>query len=415
MPSLTKTNRTISPWFICCSAALLFLFVFFQQNSFNVISADLMYSFDMNPVQLGKLASLYLLAQAIVYLPIGILLDRYSVRKILLLSMGLAIWATAIFATSRWLIVASIARILLGMVQAVAFLGCLQLVQQWLPQQRALAIGVVSMISFCGGLLAQAPLSWLAENLGWRYAMLISAGIGLFLWLIMWMFVKDRPNQELRKIPLSQLKALKKVCCSRQNWLCAFFISLPILPVTLLGAVWGGTYLIVENNLSILQYAQVTGFIFIGLMLGVPFIGWLSDTLKTRKKIMLVGASMQLVILSLLNFSGMFSFIYLIIAFLLLGVFSGVLVLGYAIVQESNPPERVGIAVAFAAVVVMLVGSFAQILFGYLMSIDWQSLISNNPLSNYQSAFLLFPLAIGLAIIIAYFITDTGTEESGDK
>ncbi len=121
-------------WVVCLSAGLFFLYEFFQLNIFDVINQPLRDEFKLNATELSWMSSAYLWADILFLLPAGIILDRFSTRKVILGSMCLCVLGTVGFALSHTFLVASFFHFLSGIGNAFCFLSCIVLVSHCFQQ-----------------------------------------------------------------------------------------------------------------------------------------------------------------------------------------------------------------------------------------------------------------------------------------
>src|SRR5690606_21512991 len=110
-------------WLVCLCASLFFFYEFIQMNMFNAISAQLMQAFHINAAQLGRLSAFYFIANVVFLFPAGMLLDRYSARKIILTSLAICVLGTALFASTSSVFFASFFRFMMGIGSAFCFLS----------------------------------------------------------------------------------------------------------------------------------------------------------------------------------------------------------------------------------------------------------------------------------------------------
>lgn len=142
----------VKAWMTVAIASLFFLYEFIQMDLFNVISQSLMHDFSITAAQLGTMSTFYFVANVLFLFISGVLLDRYSTRRIILLTMGLCVVATACFALTHNYYWASFFRFLTGVGGAFCFLSVVRLATQWFPaSQMAFVTGVIVTIAFVGG------------------------------------------------------------------------------------------------------------------------------------------------------------------------------------------------------------------------------------------------------------------------
>ncbi len=139
-----------------------------------------MHDFSITASQLGFLSATYFYADVIFLLFAGILVDRFSVRTIMLTAMAMVVVATFIFALSHTLTLAAVSHFVAGIGNAFCFLSAIKLASRWFPSHRlAFVIGIIVTIAMLGGVVAQTPFTLLANTLGWRGAVLINGGIAV--------------------------------------------------------------------------------------------------------------------------------------------------------------------------------------------------------------------------------------------
>jgi len=86
-----KNESPIQKWAVCCVASLFFFYEFIQINMFNSIDPEIVKAFKLNATQLGLLSACYFYSTVGFLLPAGQILDRYSVKKVILVTLLLCI------------------------------------------------------------------------------------------------------------------------------------------------------------------------------------------------------------------------------------------------------------------------------------------------------------------------------------
>jgi MFS family permease len=403
-----KPQGNFTAWLVCLSAGLFFLYEFFQLNLFDVINESLLVDFNLNSTQLSWLSSSYLWANILFLLPAGILLDRYSVRRIILIAMSICILGTVGFAFSTAYAWAFICHFLTGIGNGFCFLACVVLVSRWFPPQRqAFVIGCIVTMAFLGGMLAHTPLAYLKTHYGWRDALLIDAAFGMVI--LFWMFIvlQDTPLTVLKKEPNANPGRihLKAIVLNRQNIMAGIYTACLNLPIMVLCALWGASYLRTVHHLSVLSASNVVSLLFIGSIIGCPFVGWLSDRKGQRKPMMTAGAIATLMTLVPLFLNRPLSPMVLSILFFSLGFFTSTQVISYPLIAESNSKQNTGVATGIASMIIMGGGALGQIMFGFLLKIHE----GHHALEarDFQFAMGLFPCMVLVALAAMKCIRET--------
>src|SRR6516225_7591898 len=109
-----EADHTALAWLVTITASLIFFYMFIQLNMFNAIDVQLMQSFHLNAPELGKLSSMLFYANAMFIFPAGLLLDRYSTKKLLLFAVVLLVVGTFLFGYAETYLTAAIGRFITG-------------------------------------------------------------------------------------------------------------------------------------------------------------------------------------------------------------------------------------------------------------------------------------------------------------
>ena len=100
--------------------------------------------------------------------PVGVLLDRYGSRALLLVGLVLMTGGQLLFAFVESYPLAVVARVVIGAGDAMVFVSVIRLVAAWfLVRQAPVVTQLTGQVGQTGAILAAAPLSWaLAPSAG---------------------------------------------------------------------------------------------------------------------------------------------------------------------------------------------------------------------------------------------------------
>lgn len=414
---------SVKAWTTVLTASLFFFYGFIQIIFPNAISGQLMQTFGLNASQLGWLVSMVFWGNTVFLFPAGLLSDRYSTKKLLIMATFSSTLGTFIFAIAPNVWIAGLGRFIVGLSAAFCFLSCIRLASRWFPPSKmAFVTGIIVTMAMLGGFVAQSPMVFLANLLGWRQTILLDALLGVvILFAIIWV-VQDRPEyaESEPKVEHANLKTLgfwrsiKMVLLNPNNWLGGIYTSLLNLPVFLLGGLWGMHYLEQAHNVTPVQASYATSMLFVGVILGSPAFGWISDHIGRRCLPMLVGAFLSLLAIVALMYVPNWSLTSLIILFFLIGFVTSSQVLSYPTIAELNPTVLTGTAVSIASMIIMLSGVIFDPLFGWILELNWDhSMVDNLPvytMQNFNYALLIMPIGFLISIVIALMIRETYCE-----
>jgi sugar phosphate permease len=177
--------------------------------------------------------------------------------------------------------------------------------------------------------------------------------------------------------------------------------------------LWGVPYLTQVYGLTRVEAANLTSLLALGIIVGAPLIGRLSDQWLGRRR------------LPFIVFSAVYAACWLPLAlpglavplpllgpfFFVMGVASCGLILVWSCVREVNDPARVGIVVGFCNVPIFLGLALMQWLTGVVLDARWQGASAGGvrmyPPGAYQAAFATCLALALVGLVGATRVTET--------
>ncbi|GAB4187875.1 MAG: MFS transporter [Simkaniaceae bacterium] len=418
-----RNTNLLKSWLTCISAALFFTYELIQMHMLNAISPMVMKDLQLNASFFSYLCAAYLFADVVFLIPAGIILDRCSTRKTILWALGFCVIGTFGFGLAQNFLQAFTAHFLSGIGNAFCFLSCMLLVSRWFPlKKQAFVVGIVVTIGLLGGMIAQAPFIWLAQTFTWRQALFIDGFLGIVLFFLIFLTVRDYPEGSSREAAPKRLffSEIKQCLKNKQNFFAGIFTGLMNLPLMLLGAMWGTLFCHQIHHMTMAQAASISSMICLGTIIGSPIFGRLSDGLQQRKSFMLAGNILSLILfLYILYFAYPISAFRLSSLFFLLGFFSSSQIIGYPVITESNPKHLTGTSMGIAAVIIMGLAAIAQPLSGILMHHQWNGAQTEGlpiySLKNFQMGLLIIPIGFILSLFAVLSLKETKKLEKANK
>jgi MFS family permease len=403
------------PYIICLLSSLFFAYELVQFHMMNAISPFLMKDLGLQATSFANLCACYLLADVIFLLPAGIILDHFSVRKVIIAALSCCIIGTFGFSLSQTFYEAAFFHFLSGIGNAFCLLSSLILVSRWFEtEKRALIMSLVVTIGMLGAVIAQSPFSLLASLFSWRSALLIDGFIGIILLSLIILFVYDNPKKDSEaKQSYPFWKGFKMSVFNIQNLLLGLYTSLINMPLMVISAVFGSLFLTQVHNLDLTKASFVISMISFGTIFGSTLFGYLSTKTGSKRSWMLFGSVASTCIFFAIQFINEPSFIILTLLFFMLGLFTSTQVLSYPLLSENNPKELTGTSMGIAAVIIMGLPMIIQPLTGFILDLQWdKTMVNGAPLyskDDFFTAFLIFPLLFLIAFFSTFFIKEKKT------
>lgn len=342
-------------WVIWATLALAFLIVFFHRYATAVVADDLTRDLGLSGSQLSLLASMYFYAYALMQIPSGILADYVGPRRSATAGMLLAALGALVFSMATQASWAYLGRLLVGIGVGVIFICTLKMQSTWFRASEFATIsGLTSVIGNFGGILATTPLAILVVNFGWRptfrYIALATLGVALLVWLLVrdrpeeLGFIAPNPSSAQPHVPLGQ--ALRNILANRHTWPNVIYFFCMSGSVTAFSGLWGIPYLTQTYGVDKQGASQVVLMMTLGVALGGPAMGWLSDRIGRIKPILLATSGLYTLIwFYILHVAvGRPPFALNYILYFVLGFISIGFLLCFNNVKQVNNPAVSGIA-----------------------------------------------------------------------
>ncbi|MEV4520615.1 nitrate/nitrite transporter [Micromonospora tulbaghiae] len=178
-------------------ALTAYLTAVFHRSSLGVTGVDAADRFHINAAALATFSVAQLAVYAVMQVPVGVLLDRYGSRRLLLAGGALMVAGQVMFAVAGDVPLAVAARVLVGLGDAMTFISVLRIVAFWFPGRRnPLLVQLTGTVGQLGAVLGAVPLVLLLHRAGWTPAFLTAAALGATVVLLVLVAVRDTPHAE---------------------------------------------------------------------------------------------------------------------------------------------------------------------------------------------------------------------------
>jgi MFS family permease len=398
--------------------AVLYFLSYFHRVAPVVVAEDLMAAFAVTAATLGALSSIYPYCFAIMALPGGSLADLLGPRRILALG-GLSMsTGSLLFGLASGFGVAFAGRLLVGLGASVMLIGGLRLAAEWFrTDEFGTVAGAAQSVGSLGALAGTTPLALLVERIGWRLGFVTIGAVTALLALACLLTVRDRPDQAAgprrREPGLREIVAgIPSVLGNPRSW------SVGLVSGGIYGGfaafvgLWGVPYLTQVHALPRVWAANLVGLAAVGLLVGAPLVGWLSDRLQRRKPLLLlVSAVNALTWTALVAPAAPVAPALLPPLCFLIGLGSSVVVVVFAAIREVNDPRHVGVALGFHNLPTFLSFGITQWVTGVVLDRHWDGALAAGArvygADAYRAAFTLCLLLAAGAFVSACLAPET--------
>jgi len=407
--AVTPLGAVTVAWLI---TSIYYFYQYAMRSAPAVMVPEMSAAFGLTPVGIASLIGLFYYAYAPFSLVAGVAMDQLGPRKVVPLGAATVAVGALLFATGDPNL-ASIGRFMQGAGGVFALIGAVFIATTHFPASKAATlIGATQMFGMAGGSAGQFVVGpAIAGGLVWSQFWWLMGIAGIPIAILLFLFIPKRqapvqPVGARHNWMKDAGSAMWTVFRNPQSIICGLISGLLFIPTTIFDMVWGVRFLQeghgMPYDVAVLRSAAVP----FGWIIGCPLLGWISDKIGRRKPVIIVAAAVLMAAMAM----GLYGPPGLLPPYtiaLVAGIASGAAMIPYTIIKEANRPEHSGTA---TGVINFINFSFSALLGPIfaerLMRISGGS---ERGLGDYQATFMPMLFGIGIAILLALLLRETGT------
>jgi MFS family permease len=403
-------------WMVFSVVCVVYFFVYFHRVSTSVIVTDLLDAFHTHATALGLMSSMYFYLYAFEQPLVGYLSDRLGPRRVIGYWTMAAAAGCFIFGMAPNIGWASVGRALIGFGVGGVYVPGVKAISLWFRKEEfATMIGLLMSVGNFGAVIATTPLAWATGSWGWRVTFFLIGGITLGLAFVTLFFTRDYggPSDPVPGNPgtasgtgAGTAARVMQLLTSGQFWILSIIFFGVYGTLLTLQGLWATPFLMAALGVERIFASKLNMLIPVGVIMGAPFFGWLTDRFSLdKKKIFTVILTLYtLTWVGVTLFSSQLWTVGLSLVMLLMGIFAGGFISTlWGIVREILPAEILGLTSGILNLSPFLgVGAF-QVLTGAIL--DRAGREGNlYPLSGFKNAFLICLSGIVVCLVLSFFL-----------
>ena len=414
-------------WFIFAILAVAYFFVYFHRLSLSVVANDIVKDFNTTASVMGLMGSMYFYCYAAMQLPAGLLSDSIGPRKAVTVFLLAASAGSLVFGLAPTINIAFVGRILVGVGVSMVFIPTMKILSQWFrATEFAMMAGILNAVGGVGVMAATWLLAAMTATIGWRLSFDLIGGCTFVIVLLVWLIVRDRPVDKgwpspmeidaegtaaaPKPVEIGLLEGAKKVVSEKYFWPVAIWFFFDCGIFFGFGGLWGGPYLTHVYGLTRAQAGAILSMLAWGMIIGSPFLGYLSDkVLKSRRKVIRICTSalaVEMILLCL--FPSKLPLPLLYMAFFFFSVFaSSIVVIGFTTTKELFPVEIAGTSVGTVNLFPFLGGAVFMPVLGKILDAWPKSAAGAYDIKAYKVMLLVLAGSAIIALVCTVFMKET--------
>ncbi|MGG7463487.1 MFS transporter [Plantibacter sp. YIM 135347] len=329
--------------------AFAYLITIMQRSTLGVAAVDATARFHIDAAALSTLAVAQLAVYAAMQVPVGVLIDRWGPRRLIIGGLTVVTLGQVALALTHDLGGAIAGRMLVGLGDATVFTSVLRLVNSWFPPRRVpIASQWVGNLGQIGQVLSAVPFSFVLHRLGWDTAFLSAAGLVVFALVLVVLVVADRPPGVVEgPRPATWGHAVQQVALSFRHpgtrlgfW--SHFVTQS--SGTVLTLLWGFPFMVYALGYPQPLAASLLIVIVVAGMISGPIIGLLSARYPYRRSnlVLLIVAVMGVAWTVVLLWPGTPPMWLIVVLFVIVGVGGPGSLIGFDFARTFNPLRSLG-------------------------------------------------------------------------
>lgn len=266
-------------WVVLTVGQLAAVVAVLQRSSLGVAAADALGRFGITAATLGLFSMVQLLVYAALQVPVGVLIDRYGSKRLVIIGALLMASAQALFAVADSLPLAFTARVVLGVGDALIFISIMRLIPAWFPPHRSGQItNATGQLYQLGFLVSAVGFGAVLGTTGWTPAFLTAAGLSVVTGALVLAVLKDSPRGRPPPGPLGHALAVAGHNI-REAWAEAgtrlgFWVSFAtVFAPMVFGVMWGYPFLTIGLDLSTGTARGLMGALAVAAIVQGPVLG----------------------------------------------------------------------------------------------------------------------------------------------
>lgn len=420
-----RKGLKVMAWIVFILGAMFYCYEYFLRIAPSLMTNQLMKAYGINVAVLGNLIACYYYIYTPMQLPVGVLMDRIGPRRLITAAILSCALGTYLFAQGQYLDLAYLGRFLVGFGSAFAFVGTLKLASIWFPRERfGFLSGVATTLGALGAMFGDIFIAEMVKYRGWQPTLTEASIVGVVLSVLFYIIIRDQipgsketsNNKKKAQVALPEIfgfaevfRGMLIIFKNPKIWLNGLIGALLYLPLSGFAELWGVPFLERVQHLSSVNAASCNSMMFLGWALGCPLIGWVSDKLRTRMKLMTIMALLAALVATMLIYLP-WSVATLYCLTFTLGVCLGGEVLVFPIGCDNSPHRLAGTSVAVTNMLVMLSGALFQPAIGDILQWRWAGTMLNGvpvySASDYRLALIILPISLLIAALLSPLLRD---------
>jgi MFS family permease len=406
-PATRTPARAYAVWLV---GLLAYAVAIFHRASLGVAGLEAQQRFAAGASAISLFLVLQLAVYAALQVPVGLALDRFGSRKMIVAGAVTMAAGQLVLALATDVPTAVLARVLVGAGDAMTFISVLRLVPLWFPGRTVPVITqLTGILGQLGQIVAAYPLVALLHSAGWTPTFLGAAAVGVLVGVLVLVALSDAPPGAAIAPPAGLTEVRANLVATWREPGTRIGLATHLVTQfsgTVFALLWGYPFLTTGEGLSAgLAASLLSLLVLVGMAFG-PLLGRLVGRWPLRRSnpvFGILGATATIWTVVLL-WPGRAPLWLLIVLILVLGTNGPGSMIGFDYARTENPVERSGSATGVVNVGGFIASLSTVLAIGFVLDALTPGSSADYSLGAFRAAFAVQYVfwALGLAGVLTH-------------
>ena len=392
-------------WTVWAVGLTAYVVAVFSRASLGVAGVQAQERFDAGASVLSLFVVLQLVVYAAMQVPVGVALDRFGSRRMILLGAFTMSAGQLMLGLADDVPTAVTARVLVGAGDAMTFISVLRIVSLWFPGRTVpVMTQLTGILGQAGQVLAAYPLVALLGAFTWAAVFTGAAAIGVLVAVLVAVALRDAPDTTVLAPPVGLAQVRRDLVATWREpgtRIGLWSHTVTQFSSTVFMLLWGFPFLVVGQGLSPEGAAGLlTLLVIVGMVVG-PMLGALVGRWPFRRSVLVFAVVLATAVVwaAVLLWPGRAPLPLLVLLVVVLGTNGPASMIGFDFARTENPVSRIGSASGVVNVGGFLASLLTMLGIGVVLDLLTPGSTADYSLASFKAAFAVQYLVWGLGAL----------------
>ncbi|WHQ47206.1 MAG: MFS transporter [Candidatus Midichloria sp.] len=359
-------NKFVSAWSAWFFATMFYAYQYILRVLPNIGMPNIINDFSINITQVGLFSGIYYIGYTLMHIPIGLLIDRFSIKKVIPICVLLTSVGLLPLLYSSLFLNAILGRLLIGIASSASILGIFKVVKTGFGEVKFTSlVGMSVTIGLISAMYGGRPIDYLVSIYGWKTVINAFVIIGVAFSILLYC-VLPQITEKGKKYHFSMREMwqdIKSIFCNPKIVVLSFIAGLMVGPLEGFADAWGTLFFESFYGFDRRHSSTLPSIIFLGMCFGSTLIGCIIDKTKSHIQVVLI-SNIMMILSFLLVFSGKCNLYVLYFLMFVIGLLSAYQIPIIGKVRDYTNNRLADITSAACNMIIMVFGTVFHTLIG---------------------------------------------------